>query len=348
MDPLTAQALMQVGGAGAKWLFGQFNKPKKFEDTEYAKRLYDISKRGAYTSKVRSQIMGGVSRTAGAAASQARTGYKGNLIARGMENSIAGARGMGDIDTRYMNTLADTRRDVDIRNEQSKIDATDRYAQLKDASDAQRKQFSQMNNANLIGGVIDAGVGYYGGKMQQKIYNQERQDRLDRQNFQDTMAMTTQNLAIEEAQRRRDDLLQKQREFENTAYALRSKAENEAAEAATGADLNVARANDLNARAQGRGYYSPESRGGRGGAGGSDDDKALQQQIDNVFKAIQDAGGKVVTNPRTQSLEIVGGNSKMMPVLRQQLYELMKRQGAIDTMRNTNYNDSDDLRQYTR
>lgn len=328
-------AALQAGGAALKWGWNQFNKPKRFEDTEYGKRLRDIQKRGAYTDKLRAKIMGGISRTAGAQASRAKTAYRGRLIQQGMEGSIAGVRGEREIGTAYQDKVVDTQREIDFRNEQSKIAAKNRYAQLKSASDAQQKQFSQANNAALVGGLVDAGVGYVGGKMKQKIAAQTRRDKINTEKYK--AGLDYKDKLYQRLQDADKMILEYQKYKDKQAYnQTMQPVEKALKESQTTA--NQARSNYYGQKATGG--VSPANRGGSGGG------KALQQQINNVFKAIEMAGGQVKMNPKTQKFEVFGGDPKMVPVLRQQLYELLKQDQSLDLMIKTQFNDSDNLVPY--
>ncbi|MCP4493214.1 MAG: hypothetical protein GY820_38820 [Gammaproteobacteria bacterium] len=179
---LGTMALVKGGGEVAKWAWNKWgNQPKSFEDTSYGQRLQEIANRGKYTPGMKSNIVGGVSRAAGGIASQARTQLRGNMIHRGMEGSIAGERGAGDINTAYMDRVSDTARAVEFANEQSKVDAKNEYARAKGGYQDRIDQFNQANNASLVGGLVDTGVGYVGGKIQQnmKFGDLPLTDRID-------------------------------------------------------------------------------------------------------------------------------------------------------------------------
>jgi len=334
MVGLGTMAALKIGGSAAKWGWNQFNKPKKFEDTDYGKRLKELQKRGAYTTAIRSKILGNVSRTAGSQASQAKTAYRGRLINQGMEGSIAGVRGEADIGTRYTDKVVDTGREIDFRNEQSKIAAKDEYAQASSAANSERRNYNRANNAALVGGIVDAGVGYVGGKMQQKMMQNKADLEREKMGMEQDNRFAKQTLDIAEGDRRDQELKLKMDEYGNTKDSLRWKNENEAMLAAQRADTLKAQAGRFKAQEQGTGGFAPGSRGSSGGM--TNDQRMLQQKIDNIFKAISTSKGRVMERHTKDGtyFEIVGGNPRQKKQYEWQLNQLLKEQDALVTMMN--------------
>jgi len=172
--PLIAAAGKAVG-AGINY-FTRKKRPK-FGKTSYAKRLKERMKTGDISGQERGMVMSRVGQTAGNVANVAKTNFKGNLISRGMEGSVAGLGKMADIDARKMDQLSDTSRSIDVQNIQSKNRAKDTYAQAKTAWKEGRRNEDNAATSELFGGLTGAATGYIGDKMniaqQQQGYAQQ-------------------------------------------------------------------------------------------------------------------------------------------------------------------------------
>lgn len=157
MEPATAYALYQGGKAVVNYAVGSQNRTPKFKNTEYGKYLARVSKEGIYTPKAKGIVQGEVNRQAGAVAQDAQSTYQGRLISKGMDHSIAGARGANEIDIARQREVAKTARQITLANEQSKVDAERQYALGVDKNKAMRRQESHANTMQLVNGLIDAG-----------------------------------------------------------------------------------------------------------------------------------------------------------------------------------------------
>jgi len=160
-------AAAQGVGAGMNWLMNR--RMDKFDDTAYGQRLRSLMKTGMYTPNAMSRIVGGVSKATGNAAQTARADYKGRLINRGMERSIAGQAGMNQIEAERMGKLADVTERLEMENELSKQRAADQYAEAKTSYSEGVKEWNRQNNANLVSGVVDAAGTYVQGKIQKPL-----------------------------------------------------------------------------------------------------------------------------------------------------------------------------------
>ena len=161
MDPITSTFLLKSGYSIGKSILNQaFGKPKRFEDTAQGKRLQRISQRGAITPGMRSEEIGDVSRAVGAAGSRQRTALRGQLVSRGLGNSIAGVRAQRQIGTGVQAQIGATARDITRRNEASKIAAKEQLAIGQTASNQARRDFTRQNILGAVSGVAQAGMDY--------------------------------------------------------------------------------------------------------------------------------------------------------------------------------------------
>jgi len=132
IDPFTGTAIAQGVGTGINTLYRIFNRPKSFEDTAYGRRLKRLSEVGMYSPSVTSSILGRVGKETATAGQQAKTAYKGRLISSGFEGSIAGERGLAEIDTSRMRTIGEKASEIEEANALSKEKYKTEYAQAKD------------------------------------------------------------------------------------------------------------------------------------------------------------------------------------------------------------------------
>jgi len=168
IDPITLTALVKGGSALGKYAYNRwFNKQPGFDDSDYGKRLKQLSTEGLYNSRVRSNIIGNVAQQTGNAAANTKADITGRLINSGMENSIAGQASLNQVDTARMGQIANTTQDVETKNEQSKEQFKNEYAQAKQAYKDRIATIKQGNNQDLVGGLLDAAGTYVGGKINQ-------------------------------------------------------------------------------------------------------------------------------------------------------------------------------------
>lgn len=167
MGYMAAMAAAKGVSSGLNWLMNR--RTDKFDDTAYGKRLKARMETGMYTPTAMSRIVGGVSKTTGNAAQTARASYKGRLINRGMEGSIAGQGEMNRIEADRIDKLADVSERLETQNEMSKERYADEYAQAKTNYAEKIKEWNRQNNANLVSGVVDAAGTYVQGKMQKPL-----------------------------------------------------------------------------------------------------------------------------------------------------------------------------------
>ena len=192
MNPFLTQALI----AGGKTVLG-YALPKifggsrtKFKDTGWGKYLKQISEKGMYTPGMQANILGKVGTQVGQTSSDAVARYKGKLIGSGMENSIAGARGIKATALSGQQALVDTAKDVSHQNELSKIQAKSDYLKgvMQDKSTRESEEIGARNQ--LMGGLINAGAGYFSDKLGHKMKLDAEKLELIKAGY-DPLAITT-------------------------------------------------------------------------------------------------------------------------------------------------------------
>jgi hypothetical protein len=197
MDPMTAMALIKGGESVGKWIYNKFNKPKSFDKTPYGERLKLLKTQGIYSPSMRTDMIGDVGRTTGNVAQGQRTNYLGRLENMGMGNSIAGQRGVNEIESNKMQQVANATNQIDRENELSKVKAADEYAQAKTNYQQMVSQGNQQNNAQLIQGLADAGGTYFKGKIANdklELDNQYKMAMVDKQkSYYDLLLQREQN-----------------------------------------------------------------------------------------------------------------------------------------------------------
>ena len=161
-------ALAQGVGTGINLLSNIFNRPKPFGETAYGRRLKQLSEQGIYSPTAKSNILGGVGKETGNIASQAKAGYKGRLISQGMGGSIAGQRGLADIDVQRMGQMGKVAKDIETQNELSKAQYGLQYAQAATDYGQQLRDYDRNTVMGLVQGATGALGTYEKGQQYEK------------------------------------------------------------------------------------------------------------------------------------------------------------------------------------
>ena len=161
--------IIQGIGTGLNFLTNYMNRPKRFSKTEYGRRLKQLSQTGIYSPVAKSNILGQVGSQTGTMAQQAKAGYKGRLIAQGMGGSIAGQRGMTDIDVQRMSQMGGVAKGIETENELAKAQYATQYAQAASQYGEQRQDYDR----NMLTGLVQGAVGTLG------TYAQELQQQKE-------------------------------------------------------------------------------------------------------------------------------------------------------------------------
>lgn len=164
---LALAAIGAVKAGASAWSKYKARKERpKFADSEYGQELARFKKEGMYSPTARRNIVGDVARKAGSIGQTAKASYAGRLTAQGLEGSIAGQRGMNEIDIARQKQVAETARDIETKNEMSKVEAGLTYAQelYKDKQiDAAMKAQNRDELIASLGDLATAGVNAYFG-----------------------------------------------------------------------------------------------------------------------------------------------------------------------------------------
>lgn len=138
------------------------NLPKvpKAKNSLYGQELERQSKQGIYSPETRQYMMSRIGQNTAQAANQGRGQYSGQLTRMGLENSIAGQRGMNEFALKRMKTMADKGQEIESQNELSKVYAREKYGQLdyQDKMAAYQDKYNRrtmlmQNTQNLINGL---------------------------------------------------------------------------------------------------------------------------------------------------------------------------------------------------
>lgn len=143
-------------------------KPKPFRSTAEGKYLQEVGREGAISSQTQGIIAGRVGRDAGNVAGQRVSRLRGFLQARGMGGSIAGARLLDQPLQDYQRTVADTRENVTLQNEQTKTNAKMQFAQKSNQYDEVRRQDQNQAIQQFAGGLSSAAQQGFDGYAREK------------------------------------------------------------------------------------------------------------------------------------------------------------------------------------
>lgn len=171
MWPLLASGLARAGGSLVNYFTNRNaikNLPStpKFENSSYGKYLQNQANTGIYSPLAQQNIINQTSSRASDLAANAKTGYMGRLINRGLGNSIASQRGINEIDRGVLDTVTGTQANLTTENEMSKVNAANMSEQMKWQNTLQRYQdklnkklMLSQNTSSLVGGLTDAATG---------------------------------------------------------------------------------------------------------------------------------------------------------------------------------------------
>lgn len=165
---MALQFLIPAAIQGASSLAGHFRRKKtpKFEETAEGRRLMGVSREGEFNPLVRRSLLSGVSRRGAETAEIEKNRIQGNLIARGMGDSIAGQSLLAQPGLNRIRTVGEAAEDIERRNELSKERARDEFARGVTQAKEQRRQETNQARMGLISGLTSAAGQAYQGVMQ--------------------------------------------------------------------------------------------------------------------------------------------------------------------------------------
>lgn len=154
-------------------------KTPKFEHTSYGRELGRMSREGKYSPAARANIAGQAGAKAGQVAQEQKADIRGYLEARGMGNSIAGAKALSSPDTARMRTVSETAGLVEEENELSKSNARLEYARARGQYDEARRAEENQAASQLIGGfggALSSAYSSYSGEQQNSEINSQLEE----------------------------------------------------------------------------------------------------------------------------------------------------------------------------
>ncbi len=190
MDPLTIMALIQGGGALAKYGAKRYAASKRnYDQTAYGKELARIKKEGALSQEFQNNVIGQQNRTLSSQAGSIQARTQGRLVNQGLEGSIAGTRALAQPNIERMRELGYTSRDLSAQNAQTKIDAGLQYAQGKTQYNEDTRGMKDEALGGLASDAVSVAANYAVGKytqgvndkasaLEQTRYDQGRTDKL--------------------------------------------------------------------------------------------------------------------------------------------------------------------------
>ena len=152
--------------------YRQMKRLKPYEQTEEGALLKRVGAEGAIGPEARARIMGRVGAETGAVAAQGKAG----LAARSRRRlGVAFASDANQFDMERMNVMGQKAGEIEQANEESRLEAQQRYASGADAyAAARRARYDQLDQKrdqwgrDLVGGVLNTGLqaaqGYMGYK----------------------------------------------------------------------------------------------------------------------------------------------------------------------------------------
>lgn len=170
-----AQGAAAGGGAILNWLNARKNRTPEFHRTRTGQYLAKMSREGAYGSGMRRKVVDATSKAVANQAQMGKSSMLGYLEARGMRDSVAGARMLNEQDANVQRAVGDTADRLEVENERTKSDAMMRYVQGADASSEARRREGAAANAGLINGLVGAGS-----QMYKDVLTERRVERDDK------------------------------------------------------------------------------------------------------------------------------------------------------------------------
>ena len=157
-------AATSIGG----FLSGQKSRKRKFGATARGEELKKLMAQGAISPEMEAEIIGSQNRRGAALAQTETAARRGELVAAGLEGSIAGRRFVREPQTERRRDLGATSRRIAAENAQSKMEAERTFSKERAGFQEQQQLAKQQALQQLIAGVGGAASEAVGGFMQQK------------------------------------------------------------------------------------------------------------------------------------------------------------------------------------
>ena len=156
---------IKAGTSIAGYLSARRNKIPNFANTQYGQQLKTQGEQGIYSPDTQSKMLSETTRMAGNIASGRIASTRGYLASRGMGTSIAGVRALDQPVQDVQRQVSEQANQLQIANEQSKIAARERYAEMLYENMLRRKRGAKEDVGALLGGLAGAGLSAYEAKM---------------------------------------------------------------------------------------------------------------------------------------------------------------------------------------
>ena len=183
MNPALVLGGIKAGGSALKWALNLRNRTTDFGKTAYGRYLKKVGEQGLYGGTTRQEILNRAGAQTGNVAQERTAATRGYLTNRGFGNSISGLRLLDAPRSDRQRQMGNISRDLSIRNEETKDDAQSEYARQYTGYADQRRLESRRNNADLVGGLTDAGASWYQAKQYQDMIDMRKADKLSEEEF---------------------------------------------------------------------------------------------------------------------------------------------------------------------
>ena len=149
--------------------------PTSFDNTAYGKRLKQLMTEGKYSDQQEANMMNKTGGTLGNQAQMATTDYTNRLLGNNMGGSIAGQRGLNEIQATRSQNLSDAVMRIKMEDENSKSQAASDYAKGKTERSDQIRAMQNQQQTDSFGDISQA-IGGIGGLVGQ---NAQMQNSFD-------------------------------------------------------------------------------------------------------------------------------------------------------------------------
>jgi len=160
--PLAALAIGRGAFAIGKRLFGGNKKPPKFRNTSFGRRLQQVGQQGRISPLARKNILDRTSTVSSNIAQKAQTSFLGRLESAGIGRSVAGLRGLNEIELKNADIIASASKDIETENELTKAQAKTEFARNETGFADRIRTFENQRKNELFEGLGGAALDFLG------------------------------------------------------------------------------------------------------------------------------------------------------------------------------------------
>jgi len=140
-----------------------------FGVSSYGKFLAEQSSHGIYSAREEQKYLSNVNMETGALATEAKQSYAGHLATQGLEGSVAGARGLAQIESERMGVITDAQEGLQSSEKAAMLDAKGKFA----LGETQREErYGQLEDRYKLAGIQARYAGELGGAQSQGLGSQ--------------------------------------------------------------------------------------------------------------------------------------------------------------------------------